>query len=267
MVEHLFLACQVTSTRTVTTTPLTCSMSATCRHSASSCKLASSKSAWTNHKKPRMKEPRRSKFVTEKTACSAEEAWRRGSIMQASQTKPLNSWIDQRQSHRAADPRILRRVERHRQQATQEHLRLGAWHDLGLHRRSSVPVGAHEALRRHATRNSRVLHQMMATEGQDINKHLDRMHAHPMKHNKGRPGTQSSNAQWNRDRHPLVYSSTPLPQWSSGYDFRLSLTPTSRGRPGFDSLLRSISGSDSSSISPSSGAGSPASSVFFAFWS
>jgi hypothetical protein len=55
--------------------------------------------------------------------------------------------------------------------------------------------------------------------------------------------------------HPLVYSSTPHPQWSSGYDFRLSLTPTSRGRPGFDSLLRSISGSDSSSISPSSGAG------------
>ena len=63
--------------------------------------------------------------------------------------------------------------------------------------------------------------------------------------------------------HPLVYSSTPHPQWSSGYDFRLSLTPTSRGRPGFDSLLRSISGSDSSSISPSSGAGSPASSNYF----
>jgi hypothetical protein len=48
--------------------------------------------------------------------------------------------------------------------------------------------------------------------------------------------------------HPLVYNSTPHPQWSSGYDFRLSLTPTSRGRPGFDSLLRSIQHRDSSSI-------------------
>ena len=38
--------------------------------------------------------------------------------------------------------------------------------------------------------------------------------------------------------YPLVYNSIPHPQWSSGYDFRLSLTPTSRGRPGFDSLLR-----------------------------
>jgi hypothetical protein len=45
-----------------------------------------------------------------------------------------------------------------------------------------------------------------------------------------------------------VYNSTPHPQWSSGYDFRLSLTPTSRGRPGFDSLLRSIQNNDSSSI-------------------
>jgi hypothetical protein len=33
--------------------------------------------------------------------------------------------------------------------------------------------------------------------------------------------------------HPLVHKSTPHPQWSSGYDFRLSFTPTSRGRPGF----------------------------------
>jgi hypothetical protein len=45
-----------------------------------------------------------------------------------------------------------------------------------------------------------------------------------------------------------VYNSTPYPQWSSGYDFRLSFTPTSRGRPGFDSLLRSIQYNDSSSI-------------------
>jgi hypothetical protein len=52
--------------------------------------------------------------------------------------------------------------------------------------------------------------------------------------------------------HPLVYSSAPHPQWSSGYDFRLSLTPTSRGRPGFDSLLRSkFHIVDSSSISTS----------------
>ena len=43
-------------------------------------------------------------------------------------------------------------------------------------------------------------------------------------------------------QHPVVYNSTPHPQWSSGYDFRLSFTPTKRGRPGFDSLLRSISG-------------------------
>jgi hypothetical protein len=63
--------------------------------------------------------------------------------------------------------------------------------------------------------------------------------------------------------HPLVYNSTPHPQWSSGYDFRLSLTPTSRGRPGFDSLLRSIQSNDSSSIVKSSGAGSPASFNFF----
>jgi hypothetical protein len=55
--------------------------------------------------------------------------------------------------------------------------------------------------------------------------------------------------------HPLVYNSTPHPQWSSGYDFRLSLTPTSRGRPGFDSLLRSIQNNDSSSIIMSSGVG------------
>jgi hypothetical protein len=55
--------------------------------------------------------------------------------------------------------------------------------------------------------------------------------------------------------HPLVYNSTPHPQWSSGYDFRLSLTPTSRGRPGFDSLLRSIQDNDSSSIIMSSGVG------------
>jgi hypothetical protein len=64
--------------------------------------------------------------------------------------------------------------------------------------------------------------------------------------------------------HPLVYSSTPYPQWSSGYDFRLSLTPTSRGRPGFDSLLRSKSHTcDSSSIvNMSSGIGSPVSPIF-----
>jgi hypothetical protein len=55
--------------------------------------------------------------------------------------------------------------------------------------------------------------------------------------------------------YPLVYNSTPHPQWSSGYDFRLSLTPTSRGRPGFDSLLRSIQNNDSSSIIMSSGVG------------
>jgi hypothetical protein len=55
--------------------------------------------------------------------------------------------------------------------------------------------------------------------------------------------------------HPLVYNSTPHPQWSSGYDFRLSLTPTSRGRPGFDSLLRSIQSNDSSSVVKSSGVG------------
>ena len=66
--------------------------------------------------------------------------------------------------------------------------------------------------------------------------------------------------------HPLVYNSTPHPQWSSGYDFRLSLTPTSRGRPGFDSLLRSISWYMTVlQYHASSGAGSPASSIFFDF--
>jgi hypothetical protein len=52
-----------------------------------------------------------------------------------------------------------------------------------------------------------------------------------------------------KQKYPLVYNRTPHPQWSSGYDFRLSLIPTSRGRPGFDSLLRRNSEMTSSLIS------------------